>query len=517
MATQIVMPQLGESVAEGIIGKWLKQEGDTVAKDEPIVEIVTDKVNAEIPSPVAGVLQKISAPEGTTVAVGQEIAVIAEPGDVQTPVQTSQAEAPAQPTSATTSPSANQPGHSAVGEARQGLAVAVTPSLEGVQASTPTGKAVTPTSSITGEVRPVAPTAQKGGKTDTNGSLAQGGSSSPWPLRSVRTSPLVQRLAAEHNIDLTRVPGTGIGGRVSKKDILQYIAQMQEQQQVATVQQVPTTEAPTTTAPAPAMPPRPSPAPPPTGIVREQPQEPSIAVTARPLGTDEEAIPVSPVRRLIAEHMVKSKYTLPHATTMIEVDMTPVVQYREAHKAQWQEREGISLSYLAFIAKAVVEALKEYPIVNSEWGGDKIIIKKNINLGIAVAAPDGLIVPIIKNADRLSVAGLAHAIHDLTTRARNRQLSPDDVAGGTFTLNNTGALGSIWSVSIINYPQAGILSADAIVKRVCVMPGDSIAIRHIMNLSMSFDHRTLDGATVAEFMQFIRRRLENWPTDAPLY
>ena len=226
---------------------------------------------------------------------------------------------------------------------------------------------------------------------------------------------------------------------------------------------------------------------------------------------------MSPVRRMIADHMVKSKFSQPHATSMIEVDMTPVVQYRDANKAQWQQQEGVSLSFMAFVAKATIEALKQYPLVNSEWAGDKIILKKSINLGLAVAAQDGLIVPNIKHADRLSLAGLAHAVSDLTVRARNGKLTPDDVSGGTFTLNNTGAIGSVWSVSIINFPQAGILSADAIVKRVRVMPDDSIAIRHMMNLCMSFDHRTLDGATVADFLQFIRRRLEGWSPETSLY
>ncbi len=467
MATQIVMPQLGESVAEGVIGKWLKQQGDQIAKDEPIVEVVTDKVNAEIPSPVAGTLQKISAEEGATVAVGEEIAVIGDAGEV------SGAGAATSATPATSRGSGSQP--------TQG-----SPAATAAPTQAPSGGGAAP-----------APASPQAGTAVLNGE-AEGPDGA---RRVVRSSPLVQRLAAEHNVDLSQVRGTGIGGRVSKKDILQFIE---------------TSRSGPATAPATA----PSAAPPAPQIAPPSPAPAPAAQTASPVsapsGMETEIVPVSPVRRMIAEHMVKSKYTLPHATSMIEVDMTPVVQYREANKARWQQQEGISLSFMAFVSMATVEALKQYPLVNSEWGGDKIIVKKTINLGLAVAAADGLIVPNIKNADRLSLGGLAHAINDLTQRARNRKLTPDDVSGGTFTLNNTGAIGSVWSVSIINYPQAGILSADAIVKRVRVMADDSIAIRHIMNLCMSFDHRTLDGATVADFLQFIRRRLENWPSDCPL-
>lgn len=488
MATQIVMPQLGESVAEGVIGKWLKQEGDPIGKDEPIVEVVTDKVNAEIPSPVAGTLQKISAQEGATVTVGEEIAVIGEPGEADaSSVSTGQSVAQVQAEAA------------------------------GAESGVETGAQGTP-----GTTEPPAISRDSAGAEATNAAPSyQSGQAGTAVLtgqqegpdgarRAVRSSPLVQRLAAEHNVDLSLVPGTGIGGRVSKKDILNFIEQGGE---AATAGPPTAAEAPTTAPTA-----RPAPTPPPTAIPpRATASQPPPPQPARASGENEEVIPISPVRRMIAEHMVKSKYTLPHATSMIEIDMTPVVQYREAHKAQWQQQEGISLSFMAFVAQATIEALKQYPLVNSEWSDDGIILKKYINLGLAVAAQEGLIVPNIKNADRLSLGGMAHAVNDLTVRARNRRLTPDDVAGGTFTLNNTGAIGSVWSVSIINYPQAGILSADAIVKRVRVMPDDSIAIRHMMNLCMSFDHRTLDGATVSGFLQHIRNRLETWPADAPLY
>lgn len=498
MATQIVMPQLGESVAEGVIGKWLKQEGDSIAKDEPIVEVVTDKVNAEIPSPVAGVLQRISASEGETVAVGQEIAIIADRGETVAAPQQSY-DAAGEPSSA---------------GALSGTSAPATP-------SSPSEASASVPSAVQAPPQSFADSGQASAFEPSNGIQGNGAS------RAVRSSPLVQRLAAEHNVDLSRVPGTGIGGRVSKKDILQFIHGSRPsapQPAPAAPQQVAVPEvSPAQPAPAPAVPPAP-PAPSPVPVIETSPLSPVSPAPSGPapqpvreIRADEEAVPISPVRRMIADHMAKSKFTQPHATSMIEVDMTPVVQYRDANKAQWQQQEGVSLSFMAFVAKATVEALKQYPLVNSEWADDKIILKKSINLGLAVAAQDGLIVPYIKHADRLSLAGLAHAVSDLTVRARNGKLTPDDVSGGTFTLNNTGAIGSVWSVSIINYPQAGILSADAIVKRVRVMPDDSIAIRHMMNLCMSFDHRILDGATVADFLQFIRRRLEGWSAETSLY
>lgn len=493
MSTQIVMPQLGESVAEGIIGKWLKQEGDAIAKDEPIVEVVTDKVNAEIPSPVAGVLTKISAPEGAAVEVGQEIAVIGDSSD--------------------TSPAGNG-----------------TDSTESTAAPTesPSGAG---TAAVASSVPPAASTHSA---IASAGAAAAAGTASFTPRddgpnglrRVVRSSPLVQRLAAEHNVDISQIQGTGIGGRVSKKDIMQAIERSAGALPAAggSVSAAPAiqTPAPPSLPPPPAAPASPRASAPPTPARQADasapaaPPRPTPVPPARPAGPDEEYLPVSPIRRMIAEHMVKSKFTLPHATSMIEVDMTPVVQYRDANKAAWTEAQGISLSFMSFVALATVEALRQYPLVNSEWADDKIILKRNVNLGLAVAAQNGLIVPNIKNADRLSLGGLAHAINEVTVRARNGKLTPGDVSGGTFTLNNTGAIGSIWSVSIINYPQAGILSADAIVKRVRVMADDSIAIRHMMNLCMSFDHRTLDGATVSDFMQFIRRRLETWRADSPL-
>jgi 2-oxoisovalerate dehydrogenase E2 component (dihydrolipoyl transacylase) len=454
MPTTIVMPQLGESVAEGVIGKWLKAEGDTIARDEPIVEVITDKVNAEIPSPVAGVLQRISQPEGATVAVGQEIAVIGD-GDAagagtgsggvtaSTPASVSSGGGSSAGGGPSAAPSASN-GHSG-----GGVAVATAPA---------------------------APAAiQAGGRADR-----------------VRSSPLVRRLAEEHGIDLALVPGTGIGGRVSKNDILQFIA-------------APHPEAAATVAPVAV----PRPAGPPVA-----PQQ------ARNLGADEERITLSPIRKLIAERMAFSKSTIPHAVTIVEVDMTKVVRYREARKDEFRAREGVALSYVAFVIKATVEALKEFPDVNSEWGGDHIIRKNRININVAVDAPDGLTTPVIHDADGRSLAGLSHDIYDLAMRARNKKLTMDDMQGGTFTVNNTGAIGSVWSMSIIPPPQCGILAAAAIVKRPVVLEvdgEDTFAVRHMMNLSFSFDHRILDGGYAAGFVQSVKDKLESWSADYPLY
>jgi 2-oxoisovalerate dehydrogenase E2 component (dihydrolipoyl transacylase) len=441
MSTTIVMPQLGESVAEGVIGKWLKQEGDRIERDEPLVEVITDKVNAEIPSPVAGTIQRLSQPEGATVTVGEEIAVI---GDDSDPV-------------AATPPASSEQSTAAPG---------------GSNGQAPSGGVAVAT--------PPAPF-QSSSATEVPSGRAD----------RVRSSPLVRRLAEEHGINLSQVAGTGIGGRVSKNDITHFIERR-------------------TAAPAPAAPSAPS-----------APTPPSAAPPApRDLGSNEERIPLSPIRKLIADRMTQSKTTIPHAVTIVEVDMTRVVHYREARKDEFRSREGIALSYVAFVIKATVEALKSYPDVNSEWGGDHIVRKHDLNINVAVDAPDGLTTPVIHHADEKSLAGISRAISDLAARARSKKLTMQDMQGGTFTVNNTGALGSVWSMSIIPPPQCGILAAAAIVKRPVVIEVDGqdlFAVRHIMNLSFSFDHRILDGGYAAGFVGAVKRTLEEWPGEYPLY
>jgi 2-oxoisovalerate dehydrogenase E2 component (dihydrolipoyl transacylase) len=303
----------------------------------------------------------------------------------------------------------------------------------------------------------------------------------------------VRRLAEEHGISLGEVPGTGVGGRVSKNDILQFIQ----------------TRRPAATPPAPQAP-----------LPRPQPLTPAAPQAARELSSTEERIPVSPIRKLIADRMTLSKTTIPHAVTIVEVDMTNVVRFRESRKDEFRQREGVPLSYMAFVIKATVDALKEYPEVNSEWGGDHIILKREININVAVDAPDGLTTPVIHHADDKSLAGLSKAIYDLAMRARSKKLTMRDMQGGTFTVNNTGALGSVWSMSIIPPPQCGILAAAAIVKRPVVVEQDGqdlFAVRHMMNLSFSFDHRILDGGYSAGFVQAVKEKLEGWQSDYPLY
>jgi 2-oxoisovalerate dehydrogenase E2 component (dihydrolipoyl transacylase) len=465
MSTTIIMPQLGESVAEGVIGKWLKSVGDSVAKDEPIVEVITDKVNAEIPSPVAGVLEKITQQEGATVAVGQEIAVIGAGEGGQVTAQGEGAQS--------TTGNGQSGGNGSSGPAAPSGAV----ETSAVSSSAPVAVAEAPAARERGE--------------------------------RVRTSPLVKRLAEQYGINLAEVPGTGIGGRVSKQDILSFIEQKEREPQEAQ-HLAPTgaferpaaqaaTGAPQAPPAAPQLPPRPAP---------------------RAAGANEELVPVSPLRKMIAERMVLSKFTIPHATTMSDVDMTRVVRFREAHKDEFRQREGVPLSYVAFVIKATVDALKQFPYVNAEWAGDNIILKKDININVAVDAPEGLTTPVIHHADDMSLAGLSKAIYDLAVRARDKKLRVEDMQGGTFTVNNTGALGSISGVSIINYPQGGILSAGAIVKKPVVMEVDGedlIAVRHIMNLSFSFDHRLLDGGAATSFVNAVQKTLETWPEDYPIY
>src|SRR5579872_514976 len=465
MPTTIVMPQLGESVAEGIIGKWLKNEGDRIEKDEPIVEVITDKVNAEIPSPVAGVLEKITQPEGATVAVGQEIAVIGDGGSTQG--------------AGSSDASAFTVGAGGVGNGQQPQS----------SASAHTGGAATAVATGSGDR-----------------SAARG--------ERVRSSPLVRRLAEQYDINLSEVPGTGIGGRVSKHDILSYVEQRQRVQVSPAVAEPAAAPVATETIERPATPP----------IVARPPapvQQPApVPVAARAAGPREELIPVSPLRKMIADRMVQSVSTIPHATTNAEVDMTNVVRYREARKDEFRKREGVPLSYVAFVIKATVEALKEFPLVNAEWAGDNIILKHHANINVAVDAPDGLITPVIHGADNLSLAGLSKAISDLAARARDKKLKVEDMQGGTFTVNNTGALGSTGGVSIINYPQGALLAAAAIVKRPVVVERDgedAIVVRSMMNLSFSFDHRLMDGGYAVGFVNAVKQALESWPRDFPLY
>lgn len=424
MPIEIRMPKLGESVVEGIIGKWLKAEGDYIDEDEPLVEVDTDKVNAEVPSTAKGIVHRLLAPEGATVAVGQVIALIRGVDEVVSPDFGGDAGARRQ-----------EPASPASGSA---------PAL------------TAPQETVNGE------------------------SKLEMLPRSVHPySPAVRRLAAESGIDPATVVGTGLGGRVSKKDMERAIEERAARAAAEAQVEMP-------------------------------------ATGQRPVAEGDEVLPITRMRRTIAERMVQSTRTVPHAWTTVEVDVTSLVSWRERIKEEFRRREGINLTYLPFVVKAAVEALREYPILNSTWEEDRIVIKRRINIGIAVDLEDGLIVPVIRDADQKSIVGLARAIADLATRARAGTLTPDDVTGGTFTINNTGAFGSILSAPIINYPQAAILSMETITKRPVVI-GDAIAIRSMVNLCMSLDHRVLDGAVCGRFLRSVKRRLESYDANTPLY
>ena len=417
----VKMPQLGESITEGTISKWLKRPGDQVKKYEGLVEIITDKVNAEVPAPLAGILREIKVKEGTTVTVGTEIAIIEE----------------SVPATAPTLPSPREGGE--------------------------VEKAAAPSSP--------SPVAEEG----------QGGGSES----RTRLSPAVRALIEEHRIsdaELSRIEGSGIGGRISKKDVEDFVA---KRAQPATA----------------------------NGEQRQASAPPA----ARSAPTPGTTIPLTPMRRAIANNMLKSKQTIPHAWTVAEVDMTNVVRFRQKAKDSFKLREGIDLTFVPIIVKAVVEGLKAVPILNASWSEQGVVLHQDINIGVAVSVDDGLIVPVVHQADRMSISGLAKAIDDLAKRARAGKLGIPDVQGGTFTVNNPGTFGTILSYSIIAPPQAGILAMDAIVKRPVVVEGDAIAVRSMMNLCLSFDHRVLDGVSAARFLQGVRRWLEGFSEQVPLY
>ena len=479
MAQLIELPHVGESVVEGTIGKWLKQPGDHVERYDPLVEVVTDKVTMEVPSPVAGELLRIIAQEGETVPMGAPIAEVEDGSGPASGVRPASSAAPA-----------------------AAPAPVPTPAPPAAPAS------LRPTSYLITDARPVGPTggsAVEAQSQEDEQPPAQPAPAAATPttvIRAVdqdrestverapnRLSPAVRRLAAEHNLDVDRIAGTGMGGRVTRNDVLRYL-----EQQTATVATAAPATAPSIPAPAPPVPP--------------------VAPTAP--SADEERVALTPVRRMIADAMVRSVTQIPHAWSMVEVDITELVNLRNRERDQFRAREGVNLTYLPFALKAVATALKDNPTMNASWGDDCIILKRRINLGIAVAAPTGLVVPVIHDADRLSISGLAHAVADLSERARGGTLRLEDVQGGTFTVNNTGALGSVLGGPIINHPQAGILTTEAVQQRPVVI-NNAIAIRWMMNLCLSFDHRINDGAESGAFMQSVKDRLEAMDGDTPIY
>ena len=423
-AVDVVMPQMGVSVSEGTITKWLKQEGDPVEADEPLLEISTDKVDTEVPSPASGTVTQILVQEGETVTVGTKLAQIGGAAAAPAPAPEPEPEP---------------------------VAVAEAPPAPAVQKPSENGKSF--------------------------------------------VSPVVARIAAEHSVDPAQIPGTGRGGRVTKQDILAFVAQP---------------SAPAAPA-APPAPPQAAPSPPPPAAASPSPQ---------PQAADGESYePVTAMRRGIADHMRRSLDTAAHVTSAIEVDMSRIVAAREQLKRDYQAAYGVNPTYLAFIARATVDVLRAHPYVNGELRGESIVTRNFVNLGIAVELKDGkgLIVPVIRNAETMNLLGLAKAIADLAARARDKQLLPDDVQGGTFTITNPGGYGTFHGTPVISQPQSGILGTYALVKRPWVVQDelgeDVIAIRPIMNITLTYDHRLVDGAYAGRFLKAMRERLEGWEGD----
>jgi len=458
-AVDVVMPQMGVSVSEGTITKWLKSEGEAIAADESLLEISTDKVDTEVPSPASGVLQQILAQEGETVAVGTKIAVITPEGaEVE-------AEAPPEPPTQ----QAAQEAEEASGAEGEG------PAAEKTEEATAAPPAPAPAPDP-------APAPVEEAKDDNGRREAK------------FVSPVVARIAAEHNVDVASVEGTGRGGRVTKKDILGYIE---------------SGEAARASAPAEAPPEAPAAAP-------QAQAAPAAAPAPAQAQEGENVEPMSAMRKGIAEHMRRSLDTSAHVTSSIEVDMTKIAALRQRLKKDWAGSYGVNPTFLAFVARAVVDTLKDYPWINGEIREDSIVTRNYVNLGFAVELADGkgLIVPVVRNAETLNLLGMAKAIADIAQRARDKQLLPDDVQGGTFTITNPGGYGTFHGTPVISQPQAAILGTYAVVKRPWVVEDedgqDAIAIRSMMNVTLTYDHRLVDGALAGRFLRDLRERLQSW-------
>lgn len=438
-ATEIVMPQMGESITEGTVSKWLKEIGEKIEKDEPLLEISTDKVDAEVPSPVAGTLLEINAAEGETVEVGSVVGLVGAEG--ASPASAGKPEVSA-------APAAQKPA------AEESIRTPVM--REAIQAA-------------------------------TNGHDKPLGIQTVEDLRRTRSSPLVRNIAKEHGIDISRIPGSGMSGRVTKKDILSFIESGAALRPEDLLQ---TTSAPRLESVRPAF------------------DAPTVSTQV-----GDRVEPMSIMRKKIAEHMIFSRQTSAHVTSVYEFDMTQVAKFRDANKAAFQTRYGTKLTYMPFIFQAVTNALRKFPIVNSQVSGDQVIYKGDINLGMAVALDWGLIVPVIKNADTLSLSGLSLAANDLADRARTKKLMPDEVGGGTFTITNPGVFGGLFGTPIINQPQVAILCVGTIEKRPKVITTpegeDLIAIRSMAHFALTYDHRIVDGADAEKFLAFMKDYLEN--------
>jgi 2-oxoglutarate dehydrogenase E2 component (dihydrolipoamide succinyltransferase) len=469
-AVDVVMPQMGVSVSEGTITKWLKQEGEQIAADEPLLEISTDKVDTEVPSPGEGIVQQILVQEGETVDVGTKLAVIVPAGAEAPPAEAPpepEPEAEAEPEPAPVAPEPVEP--------------------EPVEPEP-----------VAEEPAPLAPAApEPAPATDGAG-------------EKTFVSPVVARIASEHSVDVGQVQGTGRGGRVTKKDILAFVEAGPPAQAAP--------EAPVA-PPAPAEAPAPPPAPAQPAAPPPPPPSPPAPVAAQPQAAAEEGEtvePMSAMRRGIAEHMRRSLDTSAHVTSAIEVDMSNVVDIRKKVKREYTEAYGVNPTYLSFVARAAVETLRDYPWINGELRGDQIVTRNYVNLGFAVELADGkgLIVPVVKHAEGLNLLGMARSVAEIAAKARDKKLLPDDVQGGTFTITNPGGYGTFHGTPVISQPQAAILGTYAVVKRAWVIQDDRdedvIAIRPIMNLTLTYDHRLVDGALAGRFLRDLREKLETW-------
>ena len=454
MPTDVVMPQMGESIFEGTITKWLKKPGDTVQRDEPLFEISTDKVDAEIPAPAAGVLKEIKVAEGTTVQVNTVVGVIAAAGEA---VAAAPAPAPAKPAPAP-----------AV------AAAPAAPKAEPVAKPAPAKPAAEAPRAV------VEPAARAKQPTESVIAFPRGEEFDRGDGERVRSSPLVRRIARDNNVDLTQVPGSGLGGRITKDDILKFVAQAPARPAYQ----------PGTAVPVPAM------------------------AAQQPVAIPGEVVPMSAMRKKIAERMVESKRTSAHVHSVFAMDLTHVMALREREKAGFEQRNGTRLTVMPFFCRAAIEAMRNWPILNASVEGDNIHYHRNINLGIAVSLDWGLIVPVIKRAEELNFLGLQRAIIDLADRARAKKLVPDEVAGGTFTITNPGQYGQMFGLPIIMQPQVAILGVSSIKKQPVVVTdangNDAIAIRSICHVGLGYDHRVIDGAVADQYLREVKNYLENW-------
>jgi 2-oxoglutarate dehydrogenase E2 component (dihydrolipoamide succinyltransferase) len=460
MAIDVVMPQMGESIAEGTVSRWIKKVGDKVERDEPLLEISTDKVDAEIPSPAAGTLTEILVQEGQTVPVNSVVARLSAEGEASAPAPASAPaaapEPPSQPQAAQAQPEPQQPATPAVDTSR-----------EETRAGKPAQAAVAATEH--NEEENVASLDER---------------------RRTKSSPLVRKIAKENDVDIAQIQGSGVSGRVTKSDILDFLQQPRDTQQPAAASAQPAQPQQPAAAPAPA------------------PRQPAVTFSA---GETDRIEPLSVMRKRIAHHMTMSKATSAHVTTVFEVDFTNIEKLRKQNKESYAER-GAKLTYLPFIVQAVITGLREFPIINASMDENSVIYHRDLNIGIAVALEWGLIVPVVKNADEKNILGLSKAIADLGDRARTKKLSPDDVQGGTFTITNPGIYGGLFGTPIINQPQVAILGVGGVKKRPVVVEtkdGDFIAIRSMCILSLTFDHRLIDGAVADQFMARLRQIIES--------